>query len=243
MKRKLIAAAIALVSFPAFAADMPLKARPAIAPAPFSWTGFYLGGNVGYGWGHADGGTVSFFQPIGTLAGTIPGNSIDTNGVIGGGEIGFNQQLGNWVLGIEGDFSGTGMKGSITNTALSYTAHSEIDWLATVRGRLGVAFDRTLVYGTGGLAVGSVKSTLDDTYPGPVVITTSSTNTHVGWTAGAGVATMLTQSWSVKLEYLHVDLGSKQYNHNEPSPPGWPLISYNASVTADVVRGGFDFKL
>jgi outer membrane immunogenic protein len=82
---------------------------------------------------------------------------------------------------------------------------------------------------------------LDDTYPSGV-ITTTSTNTHVGWTAGAGTAWMFTQNWSVRAEYMYVDLGSKEYDHNEPSPPGWPLISYKASVTANIVRGGFDFR-
>lgn len=249
MKIRHLAAAFAVASVPAFAADMSppppppmVKAAPVYVPAaPVGWTGFYIGGNVGYGWGHADGGTVSFFQPVGTLAGTIPGNNISTSGVIGGGQLGYNQQLGSWVLGLEADFSGSDIKGSITNTTLLYTAHSQIDWLSTVRGRVGFAFDRIMVYGTGGVAIASAKATLDDTYPSGV-ITTTSTNTHVGWTAGVGTAVMITQSWSLRAEYLHVDLGSKQYNHNEPSPPGWPQISYSATVTADIIRGGFDFK-
>jgi outer membrane immunogenic protein len=228
-----------------FAADLPApamtyKAMPPAAPA-FSWTGFYLGGNVGYGWATDDPGTISFYQPVGVFAGSIPGINSRLNGVIGGGQIGYNQQINNFVVGLEGDFSGTGMKGSVTDNVNTYTASTQINWLATVRGRAGVAFDRTLVYATGGLAIASVKTTLNDTYPGFGIITTASTPTYVGWTIGGGIEMALYSNWTARVEYLYLDLGSKQNTFNEP-PPGWPAISSNASVSGNLVRVGLNYK-
>jgi outer membrane immunogenic protein len=104
-----------------------------------------------------------------------------------------------------------------------------------------LAFDRTLVYATGGLAIASVKTTLNDVYPSGLV-TTTSTPTYVGWTVGGGVEVALWSNWSAKAEYLYVDLGSKQNNFYEPSPPGWPRISSSTSVTANIVRAGVNYK-
>jgi outer membrane immunogenic protein len=184
-------------------------------------------------------GTISFYDPIDTFAGSIPGINYDVNGVIGGGQIGYNQQFGNFVLGLEGDFSGTGIKGSVSDPVAAYSATTRLEWLSTVRGRVGVAFDRVLAYVTGGVAIGSVKTTLNDDYG--VIITTNSTETHVGWTAGGGIEAALTQNWTARAEFLYVDLGSKEHNFYEPAP-GWPRISANASMTAGIVRGGFNYK-
>jgi outer membrane immunogenic protein len=240
----LVATFIALAAGSAKSADLPVKAPPAYkvptTSLTYNWTGFYVGGNVGYGWGHNDPGPIDFYSPVGVFAGSIPGISSKTQGVIGGGQAGYNQQFGNMVLGLEGDISGTGIKGSVTDTINGYTATSNIDWLATGRGRAGVVFGRTLVYGTGGVAVASVKIKLDDSYP-PVVVSTTSTQTHVGWTAGAGVEMAIWSNFSLRAEYLYVDLGTKQYNHYEPSPPGWPQISYNNSVKANIVRVGLNY--
>jgi len=238
--------AFALVAGPAMAADMPVKAPVYKAPAvvaAYNWTGFYIGGNVGYGWARGSSDVVTFFDPPGVPVGSIPGESTRLNGIIGGGQAGYNIQFNNIVWGLEGDISGTGIKGSVTSPVFGYTATSNIEWLATGRGRLGVAFDRTLVYATGGVAVGSVKNTLDDVY-GATIVTTTSTTTHVGWTVGAGVESALSFSphWTVRIEYLYVDLGKKQNNHYEPSPPGWPQISYESKVTANIARVGFNYK-
>ncbi len=219
------------------------KAPPPLSPPPpvYSWTGFYVGGNIGYGWATTDPGSISFYEPASVFVASIPGISDKLNGAIGGGQIGYNFQFNNFVLGAEGDFSGTGISGSVTDSVHGYTAETKIDWLATVRGRAGVAFDRTLVYATGGVAIASVKTTLNDGYTSGI-ITTSSTPTYVGWTVGGGVEMAFWSNWSAKAEYLYVDLGSKQNNFYEPHPPGWPRISSTASATANIVRVGLNYK-
>jgi outer membrane immunogenic protein len=246
MNFKLAAALAAIIGLgaaqTAVAADLPARPvykAPAAMPLAYNWSGFYIGANIGYGWGDSKSGLVDFYDPA--FAGSIPGHSYDMNGVIGGGQIGYNQQFGNTVFGLEADFSGTGMKGSVTDPVFGYTATSSIDWLSTVRGRLGLTFDRSMVYATGGVAIGRVKNKLDDIY-GADVITTTSTTTHVGWTIGAGIETVLSPNWSVRAEYLYVDLGSENNNHYEPNPPGWSQISYDSSVTASIARVGVNYK-
>jgi outer membrane immunogenic protein len=199
MKRFLLAGLVAVVAVPAMAADMaPAPAPYYKAPIPvpvYSWNGFYIGGNVGYSWGDArtsiaGNATAVAQQPF---FGGFPGNNIafaDSNstrpdGVIGGGQIGYNYQFNpTWVLGLEADFQGTGERGSNSFTdpfsrtictesvgpaptctltgplngtaATSYDA--KIDWFGTVRGRLGFLItDQVLLYGTGGLAYGQVE--------------------------------------------------------------------------------------
>jgi outer membrane immunogenic protein len=237
MLRRLFLTTSALTAMSGFAlaADMPL-----VAPVPaFTWTGFYIGGNVGYGWGRADPGTIIFYQPISVPVGSIQGINDDMHGVIGGGQAGYNQQFGNVLLGIEGDFSGTGIKGSVTDPVNNYTATSQIDWLTTVRGRFGFTFDHALLYATGGFAAGHVKATLNDVYSSGVITTTSGTD-RAGWTVGGGIEWALSPNWTAKAEYLYVDLGSKQDNFFEPSP-GWPLISGKTSVTTSIVRVGVNY--
>ena len=182
-----VIAAIALIGTPAFAADMavkmPVKAPP---PAPlYSWTGWYVGGNVGYSWGDANtdlsgnGEVITAFgptNPVTPFAFGGPSNTAQLNGVIGGGQIGYNYQFSpNGVLGFEADFQGSGERGSgqfadttiitaasfIGDRLLPFAAltnyEAKIDWFGTVRGRLGLLVgDRLLVYGTGGLAYGRV---------------------------------------------------------------------------------------
>lgn len=187
MKKLAIAiAAIALIGTPVFAADMAVKAPPP-PPAPvYSWTGWYVGGNVGYGWGNA---ITDFAGNAATGVPALPGvnsplpfagsNKVHPNGVIGGGQIGYNYQFSpNGLLGLEADIQGSGERrsgqfadsfaGNFTTANLevltlngtvltSYQAR--IDWFDTVRGRVGVlAGDQLLIYGTGGLAYGKVAS-------------------------------------------------------------------------------------
>jgi len=240
-KTALIGVAFGLLVTPALAADLgarrPVYKAPSVALV-YNWTGFYIGGNVGYGWADLEPGTISFFDPA--FVASIPGINYELKGVIGGGQVGYNQQFGNIVLGIEGDFSGTGIKGSVTDPVNAYTATSKISWLATVRGRIGMAFDRTLVYATGGLAAARVKTTLDDLYPAGVVTTTSTAN-YVGWTIGGGIEFALWQNWTAKAEYLYVDLGSKDYNFYEGAA-GWARISGTAPITASIARVGANLR-
>ncbi len=194
----------ALMSSTAMAADIArpvYKAPPAGAlPVAYDWTGFYVGGHVGYGWARKD-WTDGFglFDVSNT-----------PNGFLGGGQVGINYQIGQFVLGAEGDFSWTGINGGSTVLGIvpppGGTFNTNVNWTSTLTGRLGVAFDRWLVYGKGGVAWANDKfSTNVYTFPGTVDIT----DTRIGWTAGAGVEYAFAPSWSAKLEYNFMDFGDK----------------------------------
>ena len=188
MKKQPSVVAIALFAgTPAVAADLPVKA-PVVPAAIFSWTGFYVGGNVGYSWGRASTDLTEITTTsatITTLAGTpIASASVTTNtvgsdrarldGALGGVQAGYNKQINKWVLGVEGDIQWTGQRGGLTicpvvpgtapvacpgATGTQFgTANYRLPWFGTFRGRAGVTFDRILLYATGGLAVGEVKA-------------------------------------------------------------------------------------
>jgi outer membrane immunogenic protein len=237
-----------LASIGAWAADMPVKAPASVPPIPVvSWTGFYAGVNAGYAWSQDT--SVNSMSRVNLDAGLIDPSASATaasalttripvgnrNGFIGGGQIGYNYQVRNFVAGIEGDVqwlsgrsSGTIstslplvlFPGNVTNASL--TATNSIDWLGTVRGRIGLTVTPSLlVYGTGGLAFGGVSSStsLSEAFAGPVVVGATGTfpssasfsQTRTGWTAGAGAEWMFRGNWSAKFEYLHYDLGSANY--------------------------------
>jgi outer membrane immunogenic protein len=223
--------AFAAVVTPSHAADM--SAPPYRAPPTplWSWTGFYVGANVG--WIGSSSNTIS---NTGTdtgagglgaalAAGLIPGSiGLSDSGVIGGGQVGYNWQIApSWVLGIEADFDGTSANSS---TAIAFPAAfpgaatvytRELDTLGTVRGRVGFLSSPGLLwFATGGLAYGENKigsafvwaacSPPSGTQPGTA---NQTSNTSVGWTVGAGLEWKFAPSWSVKAEYLYVDLGSQ----------------------------------
>jgi outer membrane immunogenic protein len=219
----------------AVAADMPIKATRAPAVIPYSWTGFYVGGNVGYSWGKADTDFNAAPVVLDTNGGpiNIPGftgsESVHPKGIIGGGQIGYNWQFSpNWVAGIEADFQGSGQKDNanfstsfafvnllpVTGTALT-DYEAKILWFGTVRGRIGYAWDRIMLYATGGLAYGKVElegtRTVSGTWgvlPFSISHAIGHSEVNVGWTAGAGVEVALADRWTVKAEYLYLDLGS-----------------------------------
>ena len=200
--KRWITSALALTAFaaagPAIAADLPAPAPPPprapatyvpAAPA-FTWTGFYIGVNGGYGFGSS-----TWNAPASTGA-------FNTDGFLVGGTIGANWQLNALVLGVEGDFDYSTINGSsgvVCNAPTAASCETATNWLATVRGRVGYAFDHILVYGTGGGAFANLQTGLNPPQ-------TFGERTAFGWTAGAGVEVAFTQNWTAKLEYLYVDL-------------------------------------
>lgn len=222
----------------ASAADLsrPLytKAAPIAVPMAYNWTGFYVGANVGGSWGRQD----TRFDS--TTVSIINSNHLD--GVIGGGQIGYNWQLGSpWVFGIEADFQGSGQKHSDVlaslaggTTSLSY--ENKLDWFGTVRGRLGYAIgDRGtwLPYITGGLAYGDSKISGSGTVLGTTAVAFSQSDTRVGWTIGAGIEWAFADRWSAKLEYLYMDLG------HDPAIALTPTTSITTGrLTDNVARVG-----
>lgn len=220
MKRLILASsALALMSASAFAADLPARTM-APAPAPFvsapmfTWTGFYVGVNAGWTRNDTEAKDRGFTGVVGSYP-TI--NLGGRNDFIGGAQVGYNQQFGMFVGGIEADINYLGDRSSSAAVAVAglggfgittATARSSLDWLGTVRLRAGVAFDRALIYGTGGLALGSPNQTLTISGPGGVTHFGSDDEMKAGWTLGAGAEYAFTDNLTMKAEYLYYDLGS-----------------------------------
>jgi outer membrane immunogenic protein len=206
MTRHLLAVALcvgSLTAASAQAADLPRRAAPPpplpIPPA-FTWTGFYVGVNAGYGFASGS----SFTDPT---YGTVT-RSGDRGGFVGGGQLGYNYQFtpgSGFVIGLETDIQGTAFsRGSAAiGTTPYYNVSPSLDYLGTVRGRVGYAFDRWLVYATGGLAYGG-GSTPSSASAYPYTLPDTS---RIGYTVGGGVEYALTDHVSVKVEGLYVDLG------------------------------------
>lgn len=218
MKRLLIAStALVALSFGAVAADLPSRSAPVAAPfvpaAPaFTWTGFYAGVNAGYAWGDFTGNGGSLFD--------------DGDGFVAGGQLGYNVQLGQFVVGLETDLQWTNFDaGPGVGILAGTTSEAELDYFGTVRARGGFAFDRALVYGTGGLAYGRSNVSI----PG-----FSDDNMHLGWTIGAGAEYAFTNNLTAKVEYLYTDLA------NESVVLG--PVTVNAGAEFSTVRGGLNFK-
>jgi outer membrane immunogenic protein len=216
MKKFLLASVgvLALGVAAASAADLPRRAHqmPVKAPAyevPYNWTGAYVGIYGGGGWGRS-----SFSDPL--ASGTF-----DLSGAVAGGTLGYNYQMGQAVLGIEGDGGWSNIRGSGNCAGLSCDTHN--DWLATLRGRLGYAAGNFMPYVTGGAAFGNIKTS---------VAGIGDTNTtKAGWTAGGGVEAKIAGPWSAKVEYLYVDLGR-----------GDSLLGSDAKFTTNIVRAGINYK-
>jgi opacity protein-like surface antigen len=230
---------------------MPLKARPAAA-LPKNWSGFYLGGHAGYGWGRdpindAVFGSKAVDSPLAT--------GIDSRGFVGGFQAGANWQWGAWVSGLEIDLSATGIKGSTTNVSadgtVSVTASDSFKLLGSSRARLGyVVWPSVLLYGTGGLAWTRLEqsSSETDTTGGIVTGTFASTTPswRFGWVAGLGGETRLMDTnWLVRLEYLHYDFGnsgSETISVTGAGPNDVTFSQTTGHLTNDVLRTGLSYK-
>lgn len=176
------------------------------APNPvFSWTGCYLGGNAGGGWGHKD-FTDEFFTPL-----SAP--TADTSGWLAGGQVGCNYQFAtNWVVGFEGAASWANIKGS-SDPFFSGKAvfQAQTDWIAAVTGRFGYTVDHWLFYAKGGPAWAGDQYAMPGTYAG-VRFDYTGSETRNGWTIGAGVEWAFWQNWSAKVEYAYYDFGTRSLN-------------------------------
>ncbi|MBP0579788.1 porin family protein [Labrys sp. LIt4] len=227
---RISAAAIALLltSTAAIAADLaPAPVEP-VAPVvvPFSWTGFYAGANVGYAFGGRD--TVGIHDPafLGDLG------KLTAKGFLGGLQAGYNYQFDNIVVGIETDFQGAQIKDTVHGVVAGEPgrARSDIKWYGTLRPRIGYAYDRFLIYATGGLAYGNIDYKLS--YNGASF---SDSNTKVGWTAGAGLEYAFTDNLSGRVEYQYVNFGSYTVR-------GAGTLHSKASPDFHAVRLGVNYK-
>jgi len=245
----------------AMAADLaarPYTKAPVMVDPGYNWTGFYVGGNIGYSWGRSN-DTSTFTNGAGTTLFTTIGNS-NLDGVVGGGQIGYNWQTQNWVWGLEADIQGTGERGSrditcpigactppivgalfVPGPAVPATLTQQIDWFGTVRARGGfLVTPRVLLYATGGLAYGGVNTS--ETIGG---FGFSNTDTRVGYAVGAGVEGAIGGNWTARLEYLYLDLGrtSGSFATTIAALGGGTLTgNYSSCVTDNVLRVGLNYK-
>lgn len=206
--------ALLLTSAAADAADMRLKAPPPAAPLPppFSWSGFYIGGNLGGAWFHSDMTDTLFFDNF--------SNGNNNGAFIGGGQVGFNYQVNNFVIGFEGEFDGVSNNNNNNGNGViiagplglghTFAASLNDTWVATAAARFGVAFDRVLWYAkVGGGWVGFNGFTVTDLTTGASF--SGGGNSFSGWLVGGGFEWAFTESWSFKFEYDFLGLGSRSF--------------------------------
>lgn len=197
------------------AADLgrPYGAPAYVAPLYATWTGFYAGLNVGYGFGKSNW--------------DFPAVSPSPSGALAGGTLGYNVQTGLWVWGLEGDVDWSDMKGSVD--CLGGTCETKSDWFGTARLRVGYAgMSNWLPYFTGGAAFGDIKATN--------AALASASKTKFGWTAGLGIEYAFLGNWSAKLEYLYADLGSVDVGTD------FGVGTDNVSFTTNIVRFGVNYR-
>ena len=259
MKNILLAGVALLASVAvASAADLPSRKSAPLAPvfAQYNWTGFYAGVHAGYGFGDNDTsliGSSAAFNPA-VNAGVVPRSfGGDVDGFIGGGQIGYNHQMGSIVLGVEGDISFSDVKGTRTVAlpgaggfapSLS-SSKQEMDWFGTARVRAGFTpVDRLLLYVTGGLAFGDVKTSTRVTF-NPIAAGDffgASSDTRTGWTVGGGLEYGFTKNLTFKTEYLYYDLGDKNVTLTDPVRfPGTSVV-YKDETKGHIVRAGVNYK-
>jgi outer membrane immunogenic protein len=231
----LVSTSVILISASALAADLPAPVQPA-APIPyvppFSWTGFYIGGELG--WIRTD--------PVYTTGAVVLGTPFVVSAATGkdglsyGVLAGYNYQMGNVVLGIEGDFEGWTV-GKIRYTAITgdfLTAHSK--WGGSVRGRLGYAADRVLLYVAGGAAFVSSETSIPTTG-----ISFGGDDTRVGWTVGAGIDYAFTNNWFTGLEYRYSQFQSKSFVYPIPIL-NLGLIGFKQELNNNQVNARIGYK-
>jgi outer membrane immunogenic protein len=245
-------------------APAPFYTKAPIA-VPYGWGGFYAGANAGWvgstgndiGLSGTDTGTGGLGSAL--AAGVIPSNiNLGYNGFLGGGQLGYNWQFNSWVFGLEGDIDWVSAKSSVTvpdavfippagiHTPLTTNATRELDWLGTFRGRVGYTpATPFLVYATGGLAVGEHKLGIgisDPTATPPANLFNQNSSTSVGWTVGAGAEWMFARQWSLKAEYLYVDLGNISSTINYAyAPANTSSLTGTVHDRDNIVRGGINY--
>jgi len=214
-------------------------APPVPAPPAASWAGWYVGLNAGVNWQLATNANI-----LGKSNGTA---DTTATGFIGGGQIGYNWQDGNFVFGLEGDIDGLTGTGKSLNKFIndsppeSKSYSNRISWLSTIRARTGLAVGNTMAYATGGLALGGVKNSWTTTFSSTPFPNKSESRTRVGWAFGGGLEHILWNSnWTVGLEGLFVDLGRGSAT-GVPHPDGF-FKTANFSNQAIIGRFRLNYK-
>jgi len=234
----LTAATLAALAGSATAADLgtrPLYQPPPPPPPVFSWTGCYVGANVGGGWASKSSNDVA--GAVTGIAGADLG-SHTASGVIGGGQVGCDYQAGVWVFGVQGMFDGSGMEGSNTDPSGLVTINSQVRWLATATGRVGfTAAPTVLVYAKGGGAW--VRDDYTLTALNGAAVANASANPS-GWTVGGGVEWVVAGNWTAFAEYNYLDFGTP--NVSFTSNLGGAALPINIKQNINTFSVGINYR-
>jgi outer membrane immunogenic protein len=252
----LACAALAVIAVPAMAADMSSARMYTKAPMPapvFSWTGFYLGANIGGGWAQVTDSATAAVPGIGTFSASP---SSTASGVIGGGQIGYNWQAGNFVFGVEADIDGSGEKSTSTGLcptsvcraiSASVTATDKVEDFGTARGRIGLAFNRWMIYATGGASWQNINTSYAATTAGATTALASSTTNRAGYAIGGGAeAALWSNNWIGGFEYLYLDTGTFSTGTASLAAiaraPAGSTLATTARVQNNILRARLSYK-
>jgi outer membrane immunogenic protein len=241
----------ALMSSTAFAADF--ENDSGVGVREDRWSGFYMGAHVGIAYSDTplryEGAPLNTCAAItGSVADCNTQGNVNSNGLAGGVQAGFNHQTGYIVWGVEGEVAWRGNNGKTTflpSFGVTQTFEESNRWLVTLRPRIGFAYDRAIIYATGGVAWGSVGHTATFFDPlrlvGGIPLTFSQSDTRIGWTTGTGIEYALTPHWSFKGEYLYVDLGTTSISNPGVTGSWWPT---NAKFIEQehLLRAGLNYR-
>jgi len=258
--KKLIFASVGLLALAAAlrtaaAADADVYGPPPVVYGPpvtvvlFTWTGFYFGGHVGGAWGSKNetGNPYSFFNGLLTDTITPSPASVNVSGWLGGGQIGANYQIGSLVFGAEADASGANLNGSSACASTSFlngalppaNCKVKVEGVGTIAARLGVAFDRFLVYGKGGAAWASDKYSLTSVTP-TLLPTFNGSETRWGWMVGAGLEYAFYDNWSAKIEYNYMGFATSNLQFTDPT--GSFFLNTSIQQQLHVVKAGINYR-
>lgn len=223
----------ASLSGAAFAADLPTKAAPSVAPL-WNWSGFYVGGHFGYGW--------AFPEITEDATGTRVGNPPRPKGILGGVQVGYNWQSGRWVYGVEGDFTWSDVKGSANSVVPAGVINAQglPDDYSTITGRIGYAVDRSLFYVKGGAAWMNERfKQLSVTVPNCVGTPCTGSNDTWGWTVSAGAEYAIDPRWSARLEYVYMDFPTHEH---VVTSNGVSTNSFHLTRTFSLIKFGLNYR-
>jgi outer membrane immunogenic protein len=238
LMKRTITVALATFSISAFgvtanAADLrrPAPAAPAYVAPMYNWTGLYVGAHIGGGWSSKDFANYDpLLGPVGNFG------SVDADGFLGGVQLGYNWQTGPWVFGVEAQFSWADLSGSGVSSAFpGVSGYVDINNLGSIAGRIGYAWDRTMLYFKGGAGWVNERYSLSD----GITIATADGDTRWGWMLGAGLEYGWTPNWSVKIEYNYMDFGSDSVSFVEP---GFTPFSLSIDQQVHVVKAGVNYR-
>ncbi|HTV32291.1 MAG TPA: outer membrane protein [Methylocella sp.] len=230
MFKRLLLSSTVILAVDSFAAAADLTPTP--PPTPFTWAGLYLGGQVGFAWEN-DYTTTFNTGPVGVtpvVTGVFP-STANADGVVGGAHLGYNWKVNQFVLGLEGEIDGVDLTQTIS-PVYYVSLNTNLYLQGALLGRIGYAFERVLVYATGG----GVEGLLKNSY---TVLGTLSTlpEAHSGWTVGGGVEYAVDDHWSARIEYRHSDFGTI----NETQIVDFVQASHH--VEENQVKLGFSYRI